>query len=103
MKIIASLFLTASCTLGASAFALTPADQYGTAATAQFAQRTIVVGSNTKYVNVKHGETVTIRDGANSVNWYFDGVSGAFALSKILSAPDLNPNVTIYVEAEMIG
>jgi hypothetical protein len=103
MKIIASLILAASCTLGASAFALTPADQYGTATAPQFAQRTIVVDSNTKYVNVKHGETVTLRDGANSVSWYFDGVNGSFALSKILTAPGLNPDVRIYVEAEIIS
>lgn len=103
MKIVASVLLAASCTLGASAYALTPADQYGTAATPQFAQRTIVVDSNTKYLNVKHGETVTIRNGANSVSWYFDGINGSFALSKILTAPDVNADVKIYVEAEMIG
>lgn len=103
MKTIASLILAASCTLSASAFALTPADQYGTAAATSVAQRTIVIDSQTRYVNVKHGETVTLRDGANSVKWYFDGLNGSFALSKIFAAPGLNPDVKIYVEAEMIG
>ena len=98
--VIATLFATAS----ASAFALTDADRYGSAAAPQFIGRTIVVDANTRYVNVQHGETVTIRDGANSVNWSFDGIGNSFDLAKILPAAAADGHmVKVYVAPEVLN
>ena len=103
MKHFAAPMLLATILAGASvaAYAITPADQYGSAATAGFASRTIVVDSHTRYINVMHGETVTIRDGDTSVTWYFDGIGSAFDLSKIMPAG--RQAVEVYVAPELIG
>lgn len=90
----------ASFAISASAFALTPADQYGSAATPVAAGRVIDVTSATRYVNVKHGEAVTFRENGKSVTWYFDGIAPSFALSRIL--PDAQ-GVQVYVEAEVLS
>lgn len=96
--LLASLFAGAS----ASAFALTSADQYGSAAGSQFTQRTIVIDGSTRYLNVQHGETITIRDGDTTISWHFDGIDGAFDLSKILPAAS-GQKVEVYVAPELIG
>ena len=97
---VATLFATAS----ASAFALTDADRYGSAAAPQFMGRTIVVDSHTRYVNVQHGETVTIRAGDNSINWNFDGIGSTFDLAKILPViANDGRMVTVYVAPEVLN
>ncbi|MDQ2822856.1 MAG: CzcE family metal-binding protein [Pseudomonadota bacterium] len=101
MKTILLATLLASASV--SAFALTTADQYGSAASAQFTGRTIVIDSKTRYVNVQHGETVTFRAGDSTVSWHFDGISQAFDLSKILPAAASGQKVDVYVAPEMIG
>lgn len=103
MKTIFTSLVVATVFASTNAFALTNADQYGSAAGPQFTQRTIVIDSKTPYVNVKHGETVTIRNGNDSINWYFDGIAGAFDLSKIMPAAASGHKVEVYVEAELIG
>src|SRR6266849_211778 len=55
VKAVAVLALSAA---SLSAFALTNADRYGEAATPAAAERTIVIGPNTRWVNVNHGEIV---------------------------------------------
>lgn len=94
------LIATLSAGVSASAFALTPTDQYGSAVMSNAAQRTVVVNDKTRFINVKHGETVTIRDGENSVSWTFDGTGGAFDLSKILPAAGAGHAIEVYVEPE---
>jgi len=104
MKALLAPLVLASLFASASAFALTQADQYGSAAGPQFTQRTIVIDSHTRYVNVKHGETVTIKNGNDSVNWYFDGIGAAFDLAKIMPAAAASgPMVRVYVEPEPLG
>ena len=98
--LVSTLFATAS----ASAFALTAADKYGSAAAPQFMGRTIVVDANTRYLNVQHGETVTIRTGSNSVNWTFDGIGSSFDLAKIIpAAADDGRMVKVYVAPEVLN
>ena len=104
MKPLLAPLVLATLFASASAFALTTADQYGSAAGPQFTQRTIVIDSHTRYVNVKHGETVTIKNGADSVNWYFDGLSVVFDLAKIMPAAAANGQmVRVYVEPDLRG
>lgn len=101
MKPLFSSLLLLPLFAATSAYAFSAADQYGSAATAGFAQRTIVIDSHTRYINVMHGETVTIRDGATTVTWYFDGIGAAFKLSKIM--PAASPAIEVYVAPDMVG
>jgi Cu/Ag efflux protein CusF len=103
MKTIIAPLLLASLFASASAFALTTADQYGSAANGQSTQRTIVIDSATRYVNIKHGETVTLRAGADTVSWTFDGLDTAFALTKILPSAHTDHAVEIYVAPEPLN
>lgn len=103
--LFATAALIAACAASASAFALTPADQFGSAATAVASQRTIDVDGNTRYINVRHGEAVTLRENGKAVTWYFDGIAPSFKLSRIL--PDAQggegKDVQVYVEAEALN
>ena len=106
MKTLLTPLLLATLLAGASvsAFALTTADQYGSAAGSQFTGRTIVIDSKTRYVNVQHGETVTLRAGDQTISWNFDGISQAFDLSKILPAVAASgQKVEVYVAPDLIG
>jgi hypothetical protein len=104
MKPLFAPLILATLFASASAFALTTADQYGSAAGPQFTQRTVVIDSHTRYVNVKHGETVTIKNGIDTINWYFDGIGTAFDLAKIMPAAAAKGQmVRIYVEPEPLG
>lgn len=103
MKTIFAPLLLACLFSSASAFALTTADQYGSAAHGQFTQRTIVIDSATRYVNVQHGETVTLRTGADTVSWTFDGIGTAFDLAKILPSVHTDHMVEVYVAPEPLN
>jgi hypothetical protein len=103
MKTLFAPLLLATAFASASAFALTAADQYGSAAGAQFTQRTIVIDSTTRYVNVMHGETVTIREDDKAINWYFDGIGPVFDLSKIMPSASAGHPIRVYVEPEKRG
>lgn len=94
--LIAPLFVSVLFA-SASAFAITPSDQYGEAVATNAVQRTVIVDSTTRYINVAHGETVTIRDGDKSVQWCFDGLSGSFPLSTILPSAAGDKPVHVYV------
>lgn len=99
--LVAPLFLAVAFA-SSSAYALTTADQYGSAVNPQYTQRTIVVDANTRFVNVKHGETVTIKDGAETVSWNFDGLRPSFKLSTILPAAATGKPVQVYVAPEVL-
>ena len=102
MKTLYAPLLIATLFASASAFALTVADEYGSAAGAVHTQRTIVIDASTRHVNVQHGETVTIRDGDLMINWTFDGIAPAFDLSTILPAA-MDHKVEVYVAPELFG
>jgi Heavy-metal resistance protein CzcE len=103
MKFIASITFAAACAASASAFAITPADLYGSAVTPAAARRSIAVDSHTRYVNVKHGDIITFTSGTSSVTWNFDGIYSAVPLSKIIPAAAVADDVHVYVEPELIG
>jgi len=98
--VIATIFASVS----ASAFALSFSDQYGSSADSRFMTRTIVIDSHTRYLNVQHGETVTIRDGKKKINWTFDGLSTSFDLAKILPpVADTGHMVQVYIAPEPLN
>lgn len=98
--LVASLMLAVTFAAG-NASAFTAADQYGSAASGAVAGRTIVIDSHTRFINVMHGETVTIRNGDSSITWYFDGIGMSFSLSKIM--PAASPAIEVYVAPELVG
>jgi hypothetical protein len=99
---LAASLVIATVFASSSAYALTTADQYGSAVNPQYTQRTIVVDAHTRFVNVKHGETVTIKDGDVSVSWNFDGLRPSFMLSTILPAAATGNPIQVYVAPEVL-
>src|SRR6195256_993350 len=71
VKAVAVLALSAA---SLSAVALTNAALYGEAASPAAAERTIVIGANTRFVNVNHGEIVKFVANGREFTWDFDGV-----------------------------
>ena len=94
VKAVSVLALSAA---SLSAFALTNADRYGEAASPVAAERTIVIGPNTRSVNVNHGEVVKFVVNGQEFAWDFDGVAHPFDLSKIAPEGTLDHSVTVYV------
>jgi hypothetical protein len=102
MKTLFAPLLLATVFASTSAFALTTSDLYGSAAGPQFTGRTIVIDNTTRYLNVQHGETVTIRNGEQTISWNFDGIDQAFDLAKILPAAS-GRKIEVYVAPELNG
>lgn len=75
------------------------AADYGSQAPATAAARTIVINSDTKWVNVENGETVQFSVGGQSFTWNVSTFPGAtsFDLSKIAPAGVKLSNVRVYV------
>jgi hypothetical protein len=80
-----------------SAFALSDADSYGEAANPAAATRTIVVGPNTRWVNVTQGEIVKLVVNGQELVWHFDGALTSFKLGAIYSRDAAAQNVTVYI------
>jgi hypothetical protein len=80
-----------------SAFAMTNADYYGEATNPAAAERTIVVGPSTKYVNVNKGEIVKIAANGQEFTWDFNGVQTSFGLKQIAPQGAIDQNVSVYV------
>jgi hypothetical protein len=80
-----------------SAFALSDADLYGQAASPAAATRTIVVGPNTRWVNVTHYEIIKLVVNGQELVWHFDGTLFSFKLAKIDSRDAVAQNVTVYI------
>ena len=98
VKLFAPVF--AALTLSAaslSANALTTGDLYGEPATGEYADRTIVVTPQTKFINVVRGEVVKLKVGSREFTWDFDGLAKPFELSKIAPEGALDHNVRVYV------
>ena len=95
VKAVAVLALSAA---SLSAVALTNADLYGEAAIPVDAQRTIVIGANTRFVNVNHGEIVKFVANGQEFAWDFDGLPQSFDLKQVAPQGALDHSVRVYVE-----
>lgn len=80
-----------------SAVALTNADRYGEAASTAAAERTIVIGPNTRWVNVNHGEIVKFVANGQEFAWDFDGVPQAFDLKQVAPQGSIAQSVRVYI------
>jgi hypothetical protein len=93
-KAVAVLALSAA---SLSAFALTNADLYGEAASPAAAERTIVIGANTRFVNVNHGEIVKFVANGQEFTWDFDGVPQPFDLKQVAPQGAIDHSVRVYI------
>ena len=80
-----------------SAVALTNADRYGEAASPVDAERTIVIGPNTRWVNVNHGEIVKFVVNGKEFAWDFDGLPQTFDLKEVAPQGAIDHNVRVYI------
>jgi len=95
---VAALALSAA---SLSAVAMTNADRYGEAASPAAAERTIVIGPNTRWVNVNHGEIVKFVANGQEFAWDFDGVPESFDLKQV--APQvIDHNVRVYIATTLM-
>jgi heavy-metal resistance protein CzcE len=104
VKLFAPAF--AALTLSAaslSANALTTGDLYGEPANGSYAERTIVVTPQTRFINVTRGEVVNLKVGSEEFAWDFDGVARPFELSKIAPTGALDHEVRVYVSGSGTG
>lgn len=80
-----------------SAFAMTNADYYGETASPTVAMRTIIVGPNTRAVNVQRGEVAKIVVNGQEIVWDFDGTLPYFELNQIVPDGTFEQKVPVYV------
>ena len=92
---VAALALSAA---SLTAVALTDADRYGEAASPAAAERTIVIGPNTGWVNVKHGEVVKFVANGQEFAWNFDGLLNSFDLKQIAPQGAIAQDVGVSIE-----
>jgi heavy-metal resistance protein CzcE len=91
---VAALTLSAA---SLSANALTAGDLYGEPANPSYAERTIMVSPQTRFINVTRGEIVKLKVGSQEFAWDFDGLAQPFELSKIAPQGALDHSVRVYV------
>ena len=104
MKTVSALAFAAITTFASlSAHALTLSDQFGSASPVTAAQRVIVVDAGTRYVNVEHGDTVTLIVNGKSVTWTFDGLKPVIPLSTLFPSDAGAGNVEIFVASSVLS
>jgi len=98
LKAVAVLALSAA---SLSAVAMTNADRYGEAASPAVAERTIVIGANTRLVNVNHGEIVKFVANGQEFTWDFDGVPQSFDLKNVAPQGAIDHSVSVHVDTTL--
>ena len=98
MKLLAPAVVSIALSVASlSASAMTNADFYGEATNPAAAVRTIVVGPNTRWVNVDQGEIVKIVANGQEFAWDFDGTLPTFNLKQIAPQGAIAEDVTVYI------
>jgi hypothetical protein len=75
---------------------------YGEPAQSSVAARKILIDPNTRYVNIKQGESVNFSVGGKTFGWHFNGAANraAFDLRDIAPPDMLDWPVTVYVAGD---
>jgi len=97
MKKLVTVAALALSSASLSAFALTNGDRYGEPASPAVADRTIVIGPNTRWVNVNHGEIVKFVANGKEFAWDFDGLPQTFDLKEVAPQGAIDHNVRVYI------
>jgi len=95
VRIVAAITLFI-VSLAASA-AVTESDMLGKAAQPSAAQRTVLIGPETRWVTVEHGEVVKFVANGQEFAWAFTGMSSSFDLSRVAPAGALDRSPKVYV------
>jgi hypothetical protein len=84
---------------GAAHAAPAASNAFGTPAAANAAERTVVLGDQTRYINVNDGETVRFVHGDRSFTWNFDTVrrDGVAALGQIAPMDFGDAGAKVYI------
>lgn len=99
LAIVTPALLCAAC--ASSQGGMTWQQRWGDPATDAAATKTVVIGPDTKYVNVTAGEVVEFVDGSKSFAWNFDGpYAYAFELNRVAPPGVLDHRVMAYVDAD---
>src|SRR5258706_15777759 len=61
------------------------------------AERTIVIGANTRFVNVNHGEIVKFVANGQEFAWDFDGLPQVFDLKQVAPQGAIDHSVRVYI------
>ncbi len=69
----------------------------GTAIEATQAERSITIGTDTRWANVKQGESIRFVSGQASFGWRFDGSRSAVDLMQVAPAGFVDRPVMVYV------
>ena len=69
----------------------------GTAVEATQAERSITIGADTRWANVKHGETIRFVSGQKTFGWRFDGSRSAVDLMQVAPAGFVDRPLMVYV------
>jgi hypothetical protein len=95
VRVITGLAL-ASASFGAFA-TVTDADMLGSAAQPWAAQRTVVIGSKTRWVTVERGDIVRFVSNGEEFAWSFNGMAPSFDLKRIAPAGAVDRRLLVYV------
>lgn len=93
---MALAILTLGCALPVS-HAQSADFRLGTAIEAAQAERSITIGADTRWANVKQGEAIRFVSGQASFGWRFDGSRSAVDLMQVAPAGFLDRPFTVYV------
>jgi hypothetical protein len=77
--------------------------RFGTAIEATQAERSITIGPDTRWANVKHGESIRFVSGQQSFGWKFDGTRSAVDLTRVAPAGFLDRPFMVYVAPTAYG
>lgn len=97
MKFILPGLLAVTLACSYQAHALTPSDYIGTAVATAASGKTIVIDSNTRFVNVNYRDTVTFVLPGKKVTWHFDGISSSIPLTEIIGLDAAQRDIIVYV------
>jgi hypothetical protein len=100
--VFASIAAFGTASLGAYAGSPELVGESVPVASASSVNRTIVVDSRTKWVNVTQGETVKFVINGREIVFAFDGQPGTFDLRQIVPAETLDHSVMVYVESNFV-
>jgi hypothetical protein len=96
---IAFSFLALALCGAARASSAAPAPDLGYVGSAGQAERVIDVEAGTRHLNVRNGETVTIRQGENSITWHVEAPNNlnVVPLSRIAPQEGAGQDVLVYI------
>jgi hypothetical protein len=95
-KFIPAVFSIALLAASLSTQADTNANRNGEASDRISASRTVVIGPNTRWVNVAQDEVVTFVSGREQFSWHFDGTASRVSLQQIAPST-FNQSKDVYV------